>query len=62
MKKILNHNMDVIKSLTLGELAEAYQIKIETRAELMLLFEFILSDYENDCYNLLYRELENNDE
>ena len=58
MKKILNHSIDVLKGVTLGELADAYSIKLDTKADLMMLFEFILYDYDNDCYKLLYKEFE----
>lgn len=56
MMKIMNHSVEVLKGITLGELAGAYSIKLDTKADLMMLFECILYDYDNDCYKLLYKE------
>lgn len=51
----INHSADLIKSLTLGELAEAYECRIEKLSDLEMLFRMIKYDWEHDCYEFLMK-------
>ncbi len=54
MKPIISNNIAFITTLTLKELAYAYNLKLETLGDIETLFDYIKNDIVNEGLRLIY--------
>lgn len=52
--KIITQNIAFLSTLTLNELALAYDLQLKTIGDIEVLFEYIKNDIENEGFRLIY--------